>query len=65
MANCNAMKMGSAHRVGHGEHQSGLRDKGDRGKDHKQPHGGHGSPAFRHERAGKGEHQSKLRDKAD
>ena len=65
MGHCDAMKMGKGHRVGHGEHMSGLARKDSPRDNAKQPHGGHPSSAFRKERAGKGEHQSKLRDKAD
>ena len=63
MGNCNAMKMGAGHRVGSGEHQSGLRSK-DGTAQPKQPHGGHPSKG-RSERFEKGERQSKLRDEAD
>lgn len=62
MGHCDAMKMGSPHRVGHGEKQSSLRSKSGTAQP-KQPHGGHGSK--RHEREGRGEHESKLRSEAD
>ena len=62
MANCNAMSMGKSHRVGSGEHQSGLRSK-DGTAQPKQPHGGHGSKP-KSEGFERGERQSGLRDKA-
>ena len=61
MANCNAMSMGKSHRVGSGEHQSGLRSK-DGTAQPKQPHGDH--PSKMSDKAERGERQSGLRGKA-